>query len=955
MGDSAMPTIQGIYVAIFGRPIDPAGLVFWNGETNNGADLSKMVGALSASAEFKALYDGKTNTEIVTAIYQSLFGRAPDAAGLDFYLKGLQDGTLNIESIAISVLDGALGSDKTIVDNKIAAADVFTAHLDLQAEIDAYSGTSAADIGRAYLAPITSDKATIPTTDGTDATILTLFNPDGGQAPVGGGGGGGGGGGPVADTTAPTFTSSATFSLDENKTDVGTVAATDPSGPIAYALAAGGVDNGFFDINPTTGALTFKTAPDGDAPADAGGDNVYDIRVEATDAATNSATQDVAVTVIDVNDFIVDKATGHPSGVPAFDTITGAVAVAPAGAQIVINGPGPYNETVTVDKAFTFVGGTGGKPVVTGGGFNITGDINNGGSATVTISGIDFENNATGVRVASNVVLDNLVITDSEFEGNTVHGVGAGSGADGLAAVTIKNSIFTNNGQGGTNGSGDIVLFAYKGDATIEGVQIVSNKADGDTAASKGDNAIQISGFVPATYDVTQPIGTVSLKDVTVTGSYEKPHLSIQGYNDLSGASFSNVSLDGSSNWGFLVFIDPSANGVEGAAAGAAGNPGAYVGGAPTSTLDLSGIQVTNSSSAKTTFDVFVRGTGANDTLTGSAGDDVLNALSDAGQDLGGDDVLNGGAGNDTLFGGKDDDSLTGGSGDDTAVFVGSRENFNITKTGLGTYQIVDTNLADGNEGTDTLSGIEFLRFGSDLFSYELDANSPDTSALTQRFGQGFETGTDGIIFDPASDGGNVTVVSSGTGGITSASGAFHAIFEQTPGAGGPGSESGPFTRFDGYRDTFQTYKTEVDVYLKTTWANGEGFDYSVAANGSDNAHQRDFIFHVTKDTSTGKLLIGGSNNTNFAPIENLETGNHAVVDASGWYTFEHVFSKKADNTLEVAMNVYDAAGDWIFTEVSNTAADTIPGDVGGNRYGWFTNIDITGGIAVDNVELFGF
>jgi hypothetical protein len=48
-------------------------------------------------------------------------------------------------------------------------------------------------------------------------------------------------------------------------------------------------------------------------------------------------------------------------------------------------------------------------------------------------------------------------------------------------------------------------------------------------------------------------------------------------------------------------------------------------------------------------------------------------------------------------------------------------------------------------------------------------------------------------------------------------------------------------------------------------------------------------------------------------------------------------------------------SGNWIFTEVLNNSADTIPGEVGGNRYGWFTNIDIAGGIAVDNVELFGF
>lgn len=72
--------------------------------------------------------------------------------------------------------------------------------------------------------------------------------------------------------------------------------------------------------------------------------------------------------------------------------------------------------------------------------------------------------------------------------------------------------------------------------------------------------------------------------------------------------------------------------------------------------------------------------------------------------------------------------------------------------------------------------------------------------------------------------------------------------------------------------------------------AAGEGFDYAVAANGQDGNHLRDFIFHVTQDTSTGNLLVGGSNNTNFAPREDLDTLNHATIDASGWYTFEHKF-----------------------------------------------------------------
>lgn len=215
---------------------------------------------------------------------------------------------------------------------------------------------------------------------------------------------------------------------------------------------------------------------------------------------------------------------------------------------------------------------------------------------------------------------------------------------------------------------------------------------------------------------------------------------------------------------------------------------------------------------------------------------------------------------------------------------------------------------------------------------------------------QSFESNTDGWFDSSSGWFGGVNRVASGTGGITSASGSHHAVFTQS---GDPGDETGGFTRFDGYRDSWNgAYSASAAIYLDTNWAAGEGFDYSVASSGSDGNHLQDFIFHVTKDTSSGDLLVGGSNNTNFDPIENLETGNHAVIGSTGWYTFEHSFYDNGDGTLAVALNLYNSSGTLIFTEIRNTPANVLATVVGGNRYGWFTNIDIAGGINVDDVTL---
>jgi hypothetical protein len=55
---------------------------------------------------------------------------------------------------------------------------------------------------------------------------------------------------------------------------------------------------------------------------------------------------------------------------------------------------------------------------------------------------------------------------------------------------------------------------------------------------------------------------------------------------------------------------------------------------------------------------------------------------------------------------------------------------------------------------------------------------------------------------------------------------------------------------------------------------------------------------------------------------------------------------------LSVDLNLRDAGGNLLFTETRSDPSDTIPAVVGGNRYGWFTNVDIVGGIEVDATSL---
>ena len=122
------------------------------------------------------------------------------------------------------------------------------------------------------------------------ATAMALLAGCGGS---GGGGGGGGGGGM---NSPPVFTSSATPNVAENS--AGTVLTATASDAESNALTfsiSGGADAALVQIT-SGGALSFRTPPDFEAPADANGDNVYEVTLAVSDGQA-SASQAVRITV----------------------------------------------------------------------------------------------------------------------------------------------------------------------------------------------------------------------------------------------------------------------------------------------------------------------------------------------------------------------------------------------------------------------------------------------------------------------------------------------------------------------------------------------------------------------------------------------------------------------------------------------------------------------------------
>ncbi|MBU6345371.1 MAG: transporter substrate-binding domain-containing protein [Cyanobacteria bacterium REEB494] len=99
----------------------------------------------------------------------------------------------------------------------------------------------------------------------------------------------------------PSFTGPDIFSIDENTRLVGIISTKDPEQD-AITFALGGVDYSLFAINPSTGELTFNTAPNFEIRLDQDKNHLYQLQVIANDTKNNQVSQNISIRVTDVNE-----------------------------------------------------------------------------------------------------------------------------------------------------------------------------------------------------------------------------------------------------------------------------------------------------------------------------------------------------------------------------------------------------------------------------------------------------------------------------------------------------------------------------------------------------------------------------------------------------------------------------------------------------------------------------
>lgn len=177
--DNIEQQMQELYVAYFSRPADPAGLAYWSsmldGDANN-PQLALIAAQFGQSSEYRNLYSQATSQLKVGAIYQHLFGRDAESAGLAFWSTLLDAGKLDIDKIVATISASARGSDKTVLDYKVDVAGAVTAAIDTPWETASYHGAWANQLVTAYIGTIkdAASYAAAITPAAIDALIISF-------------------------------------------------------------------------------------------------------------------------------------------------------------------------------------------------------------------------------------------------------------------------------------------------------------------------------------------------------------------------------------------------------------------------------------------------------------------------------------------------------------------------------------------------------------------------------------------------------------------------------------------------------------------------------------------------------------------------------------------------------------------------------------------------------------
>ena len=117
-------SVTKLYVATFKRAPDNAGLNYWVNDSK--LELEAIATSFFDQPETQTAYPSSaSNGDFINVIYNNLFNRTPDSKGFDYWLVELDKGSIGKSFFILAVVNGALDNDEKILQNKTAVGLVF--------------------------------------------------------------------------------------------------------------------------------------------------------------------------------------------------------------------------------------------------------------------------------------------------------------------------------------------------------------------------------------------------------------------------------------------------------------------------------------------------------------------------------------------------------------------------------------------------------------------------------------------------------------------------------------------------------------------------------------------------------------------------------------------------------------------------------------------------------------
>ena len=609
-----------------GRSVSSAGDVNGDGYDDLiiGADGGDPNGRNQAGESY-VLYGGATGTESLTPVTAQGMAAADNFtgnAGADSFTAiatddvvrgGAGDDRISVTALDFAAIDGGTGVDTLVLDGAglsldltgaghagVDSVEVFdlsgsganTLVLDAQAVFDLTeereSGVASLDVlGDADdRVELSGSSFALSGTVTEDGVTYHVYRDGNAQLRIEAG---------IPVSTRPVFTSPATANAQENQTAAYMAAATDGDGDaLVYSLS--GTDAALFTIDADTGEVSFRAAPDFEAPGDDGGDNVYDIIVTASDGS-NSTNHNVAITVTDINELVPLSSLDGSNGFTLNGIDTGdqsGFSVSSAGD---VNGDGyddlvigaPYadpNGEIWAGETYVVYGGA--SAPGTGGRFNLsTLDGSNG----FILNGIDgYDYSGASVSSAGDVNgdgYDDLIIGAQRTDPNgdrfgetyIVYGGARAPGTEGVLDLSMLNGtngfILTGidagdrrsgvsvSSAGDVNGDGydDLIIGAWRADpnSSYAGETYV---VYGGARAPGSDGVLDLSELDGTNGFILNGIDRYDRSGISVSSAGD---VNGDGYDDLIiGAHYADPNGVSRAGETYVVYGGASAPGSDG-------------------------------------------------------------------------------------------------------------------------------------------------------------------------------------------------------------------------------------------------------------------------------------------------------------------------------------------------------------------------------------------------------